>query len=298
MTTSTETGMRDVFIAETIAALDTDPRLALVLAEISADRFWRSLADHPDRAINVGIREQLLLGVAGGLALTGLRPVVHSYSAFLVERAFEQIKLDLGHQGVSAVLAGVGASYDWAQGGFTHHSARDVALFDTIPGWRVEVPGHPDEVAAPLRRSFTSDDSVYLRLSLRRNHKPHHVHDGRLSVVRTGTTATVVAVGPMLDNVLAAVEGLDVTVAYTTTVRPFDVTGLRELGNDTVVIVEPYLAGTSAHVVSQALADRPHRLLSLGVANTDLHRFGTPDEHDVRHNLDPAGIRAAIDRFC
>ncbi|WP_147140702.1 transketolase [Stackebrandtia albiflava] len=290
--------MRDVFIAETGRLLDEEPRTALVLADISAGhgRFADAAVKHPDRVVNVGIREQLMVGVAGGLALTGMRPVVHTYAPFLIERAFEQVKLDLGHQGVSAVLVTVGASYDWAEGGYTHFSPRDVALLDTIPGWRVVVPGHPDEVAGPLRDAVLGDEPVYIRLSLRRNATPQPVTD-RLTVLREGSRAAVVAVGPMLDNTLAAVEGLDVTVAYTANVRPFDVTGLRMLGHDTIVVVEPYLAGTSDRVLRTALADRPHRLLSLGVTTADLHAFGTPDDHDRWHGLDPAGIRAAVGDF-
>lgn len=301
---TTETGveMRDVFIAETARLLDENPRLALVLADISAGegRFAQAAIDHPDRVINVGIREQLMVGAAGGLALTGLRPIAHSYAPFLVERAFEQIKLDFGHQGTTGILVSVGASYDWAEGGYTHFSPRDVALFDTIPGWTVHVPGHPDEVAGPLRDAAAADDAVYLRLSQRRNTEAHPTRDGGLVVLKTGAAATVVAIGPMLDNVLAATADLDVTVAYASTVRPFDTRTLRDLAaatGDTVAIVEPYLAGTSAHVLTAALNDRPHRLLSLGVGRADLHRFGTPDDHDTWHNLDAAGIRASVSKF-
>src|SRR6266487_61742 len=96
--------MRERFIATVTELLDHDPRLAVVLADISADQFGRAAARHPGRVINVGIREQLLVGVAGGLALTGLRPFVHSYATFLVDRTYEQVKLDLDHQGVGAVL--------------------------------------------------------------------------------------------------------------------------------------------------------------------------------------------------
>ncbi|MGH8879652.1 MAG: transketolase family protein [Stackebrandtia sp.] len=291
--------MRDVFIAETGRLLDDNPRLALVLADISAgeDRFAKAAIDHPERVINVGIREQLMVSAAGGLALSGLRPIAHSYAPFLVERAFEQIKLDFGHQGVAGILVSVGASYDWAEGGYTHFSPRDVALFDTIPGWTVHVPGHPGEVAGPLRTAVAGDESVYMRLSLRRNAEAHPSTDGRLSVLRSGSEATVVAVGPMLDNTLAATEDLDVTVAYANTVRPFDTRTLRELGNDTIAVVEPYLAGTSDHIINAALTDRPHRLLSLGVGRTDLHRFGTADDHDAWHGLDPEGIRASLSKF-
>jgi transketolase len=291
--------MRDTFIDTATALLDDDPRTAVVLAEISAASFAPAAARHPDRVLNVGIREQLMLGVAGGLALTGLRPIVHSYATFTVDRAYEQIKLDLDHQGVGAVLVTVGASYDGSTAGRTHQSPGDVALLDTLAGgWTVHVPGHADEVAPLLRAAAATDDPVYLRLSSGRNAAPRP-GDGSLALVRAGsdTAPLVVAVGPLLDPVLEGTAGLDVTVAYTHTPRPLDVAGLRALLHRDLVMVEPYLAGTSAAVVADALADRPHRVRHLGVGRGELRRYGSPKDHARWHGLDAAGLRRAISAF-
>jgi transketolase len=293
--------MRDTFIRTMTQLLDDDPRTALILADISAEQFRPAMKAHPDRALNIGIREQLMLSAAGGLALTGLRPYVHSYAPFVVDRAYEQIKLDLDHQGVGAVLVSVGASYDGSKEGRTHMSPEDVALIDTLDGnWTVHVPGHADEVPDLLRATARHDDPVYIRLSVRSNSDPHP--GDRLHVVRRGAGAMVVAVGPMLDPVLEATTGLDVTVAYTNTPRPFDAAGLRELawdhlGANEVVLVEPYLAGTSARVVADALSDVPHRLLNLGVTRTDLRRYGSPADHERWRGLDPATLRRRITDF-
>src|SRR6185312_15743058 len=108
--------MRTVFAETASALLDEDPLAAVVLAEISSDMFGKAAARHPDRVLSVG----------GGLALAGMRPIVHTYAPFLVERAYEQVKLDLGHQGVHAVLVSIGASYDAASSGRTHQAPEDV----------------------------------------------------------------------------------------------------------------------------------------------------------------------------
>ncbi len=285
--------MRSRFYEVAAELLDEDPRVAVVLAEIGAGE----LRPHP-RLFNVGIREQLMIGVAAGLALEGLRPIVHSYAPFLVERPFEQVKLDLVHQGVGAVLVSTGASYDGARSGRTHQAPADVALLRALPGWTIRVPGHPAEVARCVRRAAAGDDNVYVRLSEEVNALPMDGDD--LVVVRRGSESAllVLAVGPTLHQVLAATDDLDVTVAYVSTVRPFDAAGLRAaLTGMDIVLVEPYLAGTSAAEIAAALVDRPHRLLALGVANEELRRYGTGPEHRTLHGLDPVGIRGSIDAF-
>ncbi|MFF5295187.1 transketolase family protein [Paractinoplanes globisporus] len=287
--------MRETFVDTTTALLAEDPRTALVLADISADAFEPARRRHPDRVLNVGIREQLMTGVAGGLALTGMRPFVHSYASFVVDRAYEQIKLDLGHQDAGAVLVSIGASYDGAASGYTHQSPGDVELLDTLEGWTVHVPGHHDEVPPLLRAAARHDDRVYVRLGLQENTRAYP-DSARLRLIKRGGPL-VVAVGPMLDPVLEATRDLDVTVAYTNTPRPLDAEGLRALAETEVVLVEPYLAGTSARQVAEALAGRPHRVLHLGVGREEVRRYGSWEDHARAHGLDAAGLRTPIKEF-
>lgn len=293
--------MRDRFTAVTGELLDTDPRAALVLADIGLDRFRTegTLQRHPRRVINVGIREQLMIGLASGLALEGYRPIAHSYAPFLIERAFEQVKLDFGHQGVGAVLVSTGASYDSADSGRTHHAPGDVALMATLPGWRVHVPGHADEVEAALRDAMKLDSPVYIRLSAAQNGMANL--DGLTGpvVVRRGSRGAplVVAVGPMLDRVLEATRDRDVTVAYTATVMPLDVGSVRDSTARDVTIVEPTLEGTSLPALTRSLSNAPRRFLGIGVTRTELRAYGTPAQHDAAYGLDAEGIRKRLDAF-
>ncbi|EWC61351.1 Transketolase, C-terminal section [Actinokineospora spheciospongiae] len=301
-TTQTQraTGMREAFVHTLADALDRDDRVALVLAAISADRFTDQLRRHPNRVVDVGIREQAMIGVAAGLALTGHRTVVHSYAPFLVERPYEQIKLDLGHQGVGAILVSIGASHDDPATGRTHQAPADVTLLDALPGWTIHVPGHGDEVAPLLTAALATDDRVYLRLSTRQNTTPMPAAPG-FTPLRHGGLGVVIAVGPVLDQVLAATEGLDVTVLYTNTIRPFDRTGLRAAVDSSapaVVVVEPYLRDTSAAEVATTLRDLPHRQLNLGTRrDSELRAYGTPEQHDAVHGLDAAGIAVSVRDF-
>ncbi|MER5831106.1 transketolase [Streptomyces sp. NPDC002130] len=293
--------MRDRFAPVVSRLLDEDPRVAVVLAAIGTDGFAGAARRHPGRVVDVGIREQLLVGAAAGLALTGLRPVVHTFASFLVERPFEQIKLDLGHQGVGAVLVSAAASFDWPAGGYTHMAPGDVALLDTLDGWTVHVPGHPDEAETLLRHAVAAgDDKVYVRLSVQSNGRALPVDGQRFHTVREGRSGVVVAVGPMLDAVLAATEGLDVTVLYAGTVRPFDAAALHratEAAGTDVVLVEPYLAGTSTAAANDALSDVPHRVLGLGVDRRELRRYGRLEEHVAAHGLDARSLRERITGF-
>lgn len=292
------TTMRERFATVTADLVDTDPRVAVVLADITVGPFDDVRHRHPDRVINVGIREQALIGTTAGLALSGLRPFAHSYAPFVIERPFEQVKLDLGHQDLGAVLVSVGASYDWPGGGYTHHAPGDVALLDTLDGWVVHVPGHPDEVEALLRAAAGTHDRVYVRLSASQNTRAHAGIGGRFEVVRRGSGATVIAVGPMLDPVLDATTGLDLTVLYAATVRPFDAATLRAVLTDpSIVLVEPYLRGTSVGAVNDAVSDLAHRTLTLGVPRHTARIYGGPADHDAAYGLDPAGLRSQIAEF-
>jgi transketolase len=276
--------------------LDEDLSTALVLAEISARFFGDAVRRHPDRALNVGIREQLLVNVGAGLALTGMRPIVHSFGTFLVERAFEQVKLGFGHQGVGGVLVGVGGSFDASTAGRTHQVPGDVALMDTLPDVSIHAPGTVAETDEVLRAAVAADGLHYVRVVEQTN--TESFSGPGLHVVRRGSGATVVALGPVLDEVLAATADRDVTVLYAHTVRPFDGSTLRRLlTTHEVVLVEPWLSGTSARSVSDALVDVPHRLLALGTRRLELRHYGSPAEHQRAHGLDAAGIRRSVDGF-
>ena len=276
-----------------------DASLAIVLGEISTDLFEPAFAHAPERAVNVGIMEQAMVGVAAGFALEGFRPVVHTIAPFLTERAHEQVKLDFGYQRLDGLFVSTGASYDYSASGMTHHSPGDVVAMSTVPGMRVLVPGAAAEAASLTRDWHSRGGLTYMRTSAVENAQAHELADGGLTPIRQGRDATVIAVGPMLDRVLAAVEDRDATVLYATTVFPLDRDALRAhaaAGTD-VVLVEPMYEGTTTAQVAGAFTDRAVRLLSIGVPRAVVDGYGTVAEIDEALGLDASALEERIGSF-
>jgi len=295
------TTMRDAFIESTGKMLETNPDAVVVLADIGASQFRDvGLYDKfPGRIINCGIREQLMVGVAAGLAKEGFRPLLHSYTPFLLERPYEQIKIDFAHLGLGGIFVSVGGSFDAPISGRTHQAPGDVGLMKLLPDFQIHVPGHADEAAVLLDDATVGDGRVYVRLTEDSNAESRPVVPGKFHIERQGSSAApaIIAIGPMLDRVLEATSEMDVTVLYATTVMPFDSWTLRDTGASEVVLVEPYLLGTSAAELSGALHDRPHRLLSLGVRNMELRNYGKLEDHIEAHGLDADSLRDSISGF-
>jgi transketolase len=290
--------MREAFVATATDLLVDDPRVAIVLAEISGQLFRAARRHDPMRTVNVGIAEQTMVGVAAGFAMEGFHPIAHSLSPFMAERPFEQLKLDFGYQELGGTFVGAGGSFDYASEGGTHHAAGDVAAMLAIPRMQVLVPGHGEEVATLLRSTYANGAPTYLRTSLAANDRSLEVAPGRLEVVRRGAGSTVLAFGPMLTRTLRAVEGLDVTVAYATSVEPFDDRGLAAIVGERphVVSIEPWYEGSVAPVVVRALGHLPTRYEFIGVPRRFVHDYGTWAELDARLGLDEVGLRARLAR--
>lgn len=291
--------MREQAMATTVELFERDERVAIVMADISLDYLQPAVEHDPLRAVNAGIMEQSAVGIAAGFALEGFHPIVHTLAPFLTERPLEQIKLDFGYQGLGGTFISAGAAYDYGESGGTHHAPADIQVLGSIPGVEVLVPGSAPETDALLRASYANGRPTYLRTSVVENRDAVEPAPGGLTLVRRGEELTVIAAGPFLSRTLDALEGVDATVLYATTLVPLDAATLaREAApSPRVVLVEPAYEGTSAAQVATALVRRPTQLLSIGVPRRFIERYGTSAEHDAALGLDVHGIRQRIHGF-
>lgn len=293
--------MRRQLVRTVESAMAADQRLVLLLGDIGVYGFRNALARYPERAFNVGILEQATVSMAAGLASEGLIPIFHSIAPFVVERGFEQIKIDFGYQQLPGVIISVGGSYDYAALGCTHQSAGDVALLKSVPGMRIVVPGTAEEFDVLFRQAYDGDRPIYFRLSERSHSQSIPVEFGEAALVREGRGGTVVAVGPMLGPVLEACCDLDLSVLYYTTLEPFDGARLRACATtDRIAIVEPFYEGTLSHDVLSALAGKQSvRILSLGVPRRFRHSYGTAAQQDAECELNASALKQRLnDFFC
>lgn len=290
--------MRKQFVTTIEDILQQDHRLVLVLGDIGVFGFRSASQRHPERVINIGILEQSSIGVAAGLAKEGFIPIFHSIAPFVVERAFEQLKVDFCYQSLGGNFVSVGASYDYAALGCTHHCPADVSLMKSLPNMQIVVPGHPSEFDALFRQSYANGKPTYFRLTERNNSENHDVTFGKAEVIRRGGGATVVAVGPLLSRILEATQGLDVTVLYYTTLAPFDSATLaRNCSSGKVLVVEPFYEGTLMNDVVTSLRPQRIAVTSLGVPRRFLTNYGTAMEHDRTCGLTTEAIRRKVEDY-
>ncbi|HEY3917059.1 MAG TPA: transketolase C-terminal domain-containing protein [Stellaceae bacterium] len=288
--------MRKQFVATVSRLLAEDPRVVLLLGDIGVFGFNEAAGRFPDRVYNIGILEQATVSLAAGLAKTELIPIVHTIAPFLTERCLEQIKVDFGYQALGGNFVTVGASYDYAALGCTHHCPGDVQAVTTVPGVEVIVPGTAAEFDRLFRETYDSGRPTYFRLAENEHRAETAAPFGQGCVVKEGKAATVVVIGPLLESVLEAARNLDVTVLYYHTVQPFDGDTLRHHAPaGKVLLCEPYYRGGLAAEITEALWPRPVLLRSVGVPRRFLTEYGKVEQHDAAIGLAPDAIRAELE---
>lgn len=133
--------------------MDNDERVVVLLGDIGVFAFREVFKKYPKRCYNVGILEQSMVGMAAGLAMAGFIPIVHTIEPFLVDRAYEQIKIDFGYQELTGVIIGVDVSITAPNLGGTHQSPFALERMTDI--CRVFNPSTPEELDKDLKENYS-----------------------------------------------------------------------------------------------------------------------------------------------
>ena len=144
--------------------MDKDERVVVLLGDIGVFAFQPVFEKYPTRIYNIGILEQTMVGMAAGLSMAGLIPIIHTIEPFLVERAFEQIKDDFGYQNLIGNLVGVDVSQTSPNLGYTHQTPYAERLMKLVKNMNTFFPDSPHKLDTVLKENY--DQSLnYFRIS-------------------------------------------------------------------------------------------------------------------------------------
>ena len=292
--------------ADTVLDLGAEREdLVVFVADISHGILKPFAKEFPDRYYNIGICEPTIVSMAAGLSMAGLIPVVHTIAPFLIERSFEQIKLDFGYQDLGVNLVSVGGAFDYSKLGCSHHCYSDVALLSQLERSQIFLPGTASEFRELFRSTFDNGMINYYRLTENPHDvpiKPEMLTLGSAIRVIPGDDLTLAVVGAQLSNAFEVAtglseEGISVELLYFTSLKPFDSEELQNSVEKTGALLTVEELSTRSGLFDRCLR---------AVAGIDGVKFGQLAIHDFIHTygtyqelcasvgLDTDGIRRKI----
>ncbi len=287
--------MRKIFSEVVDNIIRQDESAFLLLGDIGVYSFKKTIEDFPLRAINFGIMEQSMVSFASGLALENFIPIVHTIAPFLTERAYEQLKIDFGYQKLPGNFVSVGASYDYASLGCTHHCPSDIGNLLNIPGLEIVVPGTPLEFKKSFLERFDNNKPTYYRLSEKINSNDHYKQFGKGTKIKEGNLATVLAIGPVLDLAILCCQNLDVEIIYLNHVNPIDAEILSSnCKSNKILVLEPFYSGTINFLLHKIFANRFLIINNIGVERDFLNKYGSASEHENEIGLSMNAVSSKL----
>ncbi|MDO8788028.1 MAG: transketolase C-terminal domain-containing protein [Sulfuritalea sp.] len=300
--------MRNAFADEMTKLAQQNNRVVLLSGDIGNKLFDKFKAVDERRFYNCGVAEANMMGVAAGMALSGLRPVVYTITPFTTTRCFEQIRVDVCYHKAPVVIVGTGSGLSYAELGPTHHSLEDIAILRTLPGMRVMAPCDTAELRLALRAAVAEDGPVYIRIGKKGEPAIHaqapDLKIGTAIVVRQGIDVALLSAGTIMPEVLKAADllqgqGISAEVVSFHTIKPLDVDYLAAASKRVklVATVEEHgLIGGLGSAVAEwrAAANAATPLICFGTPDEFMHEVGGQEYARAKYGLTPGNIATRI----
>lgn len=282
-----------------------DSRLVVLDADVAggtgAAKFQ---AMFPERFVQVGIAEQNLIGIAAGLAAEGWKPVVATFSAFLL-RAIDQIRVSLAYAGRAVTIVSSHSGLDVGPDGASAQCLEDLAVFRSIPSMNVFVPSTGFQLGPILSVSTNASGPTYLRTG-RSPIKTAVGQEFSSSTTATihldGTDVALVTCGPMVYRCIRAANelrllGISARVIEIIRIKPLDKTLLEESIKECrlVVTVEDHsiIGGLGSAIIESGAINSHTRVLRLGTPDVFGHSAEPPSLYQ-HFGLEPKPIASAV----
>lgn len=145
--------------------MSVNNRIRVVTADLGFGVLDHVRNAYPDRFYNVGAAEQLMIGVAIGMAEEGLIPVCYSMSSFLLYRPFEFLRNYVDYEQINIKLLGSGRDKDYSHDGISHWAHDDEKVLQALPYIEVYKPGNLEELNTNFNQWINSSRPGYLNLT-------------------------------------------------------------------------------------------------------------------------------------
>jgi transketolase len=302
--------MRNAFAKQITTLAQQDPRVVVMAGDIGNRLFDNLKAKCPDRFFNCGVAEANMIGMAAGMAMSGLRPFCYTITPFITYRCLEQIRVDVCYHHVPVVILGTGSGLSYASLGATHHSCEEMGMLRLLPGLAVLAPADEMEVRAALKAALQYPHPVYIRIGKKGEPIVHKTEPnfiiGKALPLRDGTDVCLLGTGTMLPVVLEtadllAQDGISAKVVSFPCIKPLDEELLSEVFTKFkyVATVEEHsvLGGLGGSIAEWLTASRaPGRLLRFGTADEFLHDTCEQEEAREHYGLTAPAMAARIKR--
>lgn len=265
---------------------------------------------YPERHIDCGIAECNMVGIAAGLASTGMIPFVSSFAMFAAGRAFEQVRNSVGYPHLNVKIGATHAGITVGEDGASHQCNEDIALMRTIPGMVVMCPADDVEAKAAVRAAVEHEGPVYMRFGRAAcpviNDRPDYKFEiGKGQILREGTDVTIVATGICVGNALEAAEklaqdGISAEVINICTIKPLDeelvVASAKKTGKVVTAEEHSVIGGLGSAVCDALCKSYPVPVCKIGMQDV-FGESGSAAALVEKYGLDGNGIYKTVKEF-
>ncbi|MBI5613799.1 hypothetical protein HY947_02655 [Candidatus Gottesmanbacteria bacterium] len=273
--------MRNTFAKVLLEEAKKNKKVIFLTGDLGFSVFEDFQKECPDQFINAGVAEQNMTGVAAGLAMEGMIPIIYSIIPFVTMRNFEQIRNDICYQNLNVKIVAVGAGFSYGPYGHTHHGLEDIGIMRTLPGLTILAPGDPTEARLATEAMFKYVGPTYLRLGKGGEPIVHEAEPlftiGKAIELSKGRDITIVTTSNMLSRgnevrLDLETKGYSVGLVSMHTIKPLDVSFILRLSNSCraiFTIEEHSIIGGLGSSVAEVLAEQNNTVI--------FKRFGVSD---------------------
>ena len=233
--------MRNIFFDEFKEMMRKDSSLFFLTGDTGYHLVESIFEEFPNRALNVGVAEQNMIGIASGLCNVGFVPVCYAITNFLIERCFEQIRNDICLHEYKIILVGTSTGYDNGPLGATHHKLDDIGAVKALPNINIYSPSGSQSLSLITKEVFNNKNASFIRISkhgmvetIKFNDPNHYIYEMNLPTL-------VISHGKMVGNAKDAFDQLpQFSIFAMDRIKPLDDTLLVSLFEkfETIIVIE------------------------------------------------------------